>query len=152
MTEEEIIEYANLSMQSVELDNDENTVAYDFYKSVIKALQTEHCGDVVSLADVFEIMGNLLSIPYDFDRRITEHDVSKAMDDIRELKRVQCQTAYCGRREPQADFCDFSAPTVRPFLKLHDVSGRAAHSPRFYFSRGTSSFEIRLRDTRSLVH
>lgn len=33
-------------------------------------------------------MGNLLSIPYDFDRSITEKDVSESMDKIRELPRV----------------------------------------------------------------
>ncbi len=41
MTREEIIGYAKLSMQSIELDNDKDTVAYEFYESVISILQTE---------------------------------------------------------------------------------------------------------------
>lgn len=57
----------------------------------IKALEQEPCEDAVSRASVFEIMGNLLSIPYDFDRNITEKDVSESMDKIRELPRVTPQ-------------------------------------------------------------
>ena len=44
--------------------------------------------DCVSLAEVFEIMGNLMSIPYDFDRPINEDDVSKSMDKIKALPPV----------------------------------------------------------------
>ena len=39
----------------------------------------------VSRAEVFEIMGNLMSIPYDFDRPINKDDVSESMDEIRAL-------------------------------------------------------------------
>ena len=46
----------------------------------------------VEIADVYEIMGNLMSIPYDFDRNITEQDVSESMDKIRELPSVQPKT------------------------------------------------------------
>lgn len=55
---------------------------------LLKALEQEPCKDAVSVASVFEIMGNLMSIPYDFDRSITEKDVSESMDKIRELPRV----------------------------------------------------------------
>lgn len=56
-----------------------------------KALEQEPCEDAVSVTSVFEIMGNLLSIPYDFDRSITEKDVSESMDEIRALPRVTPQ-------------------------------------------------------------
>ena len=58
---------------------------------IIKALEQEPCKDAVSLTDVFEIMGNLMSIPYDFDENITEKDVSESMDKIRELPKVTLQ-------------------------------------------------------------
>lgn len=57
----------------------------------LEALEQEPCEDAVSVTSVFEIMGNLLSIPYDFDRNITEKDVSESMDKIRELPRVTPQ-------------------------------------------------------------
>jgi len=60
-------------MQSIALDK------------AIKALEQDACEDAVSRASVFEIMGNLMSIPYDFDRTITEKDVSESMDEIRAL-------------------------------------------------------------------
>lgn len=60
-------------------------------REAIKALEQEPCEDAVSVASVFEIMGNLLSIPYDFDRNITEKDISESMDKIRELSRVTPQ-------------------------------------------------------------
>lgn len=44
--------------------------------------------DAISKASVFEIMGNLMSIPYDLDRPITEKDVSESMDEIRALTPV----------------------------------------------------------------
>lgn len=49
----------------------------DEIDEILSALKAESCEDAVSLADVFEIMGNLLSIPYDFDRNITETDVKR---------------------------------------------------------------------------
>ena len=54
----------------------------------IKTLEQEPCEDAVSKAGVFEILGNLMSIPYDFDRPITEKDVSESMDEIRNLPSV----------------------------------------------------------------
>jgi hypothetical protein len=59
------------------------------YEAGVKdGLEQKPCKDAVSVASVFEIMGNLMSIPYDFDRSITEKDVSESMDKIRELPRV----------------------------------------------------------------
>ena len=63
----------------------------EWLRMAIKALEQEPCEDAVSVASVFEIMGNLMSIPYDFDRIITEKDVSESMDEIRELPRVTPQ-------------------------------------------------------------
>ena len=54
----------------------------------IKALEQEPCGDTISKASVFEILGNLMSIPYDFDRPINKDDVSESMDAIRALPSV----------------------------------------------------------------
>jgi hypothetical protein len=62
---------------------------YDFaLKKGIEALKQEPCEDAVSKASVFEILGNLMGIPYEFDRRITEKDVSESMDEIRNLPSV----------------------------------------------------------------
>lgn len=60
----------------------------------INKLEQEPCKDAVSVTSVFEIMGNLLSIPYDFDRNITEKDVSESMDKIRALPRVTPQEPF----------------------------------------------------------
>lgn len=60
----------------------------------LEALEQEPCKDAVSVASVFEIMGNLMSIPYDFDRSITEKDVSESMDKIRALPRVTPQEPF----------------------------------------------------------
>ena len=57
-------------------------------KEAIKALEQEPCEDAISKASVFEILGNLMSIPYDFDRQINEKDVSESMDEIKELPSV----------------------------------------------------------------
>ena len=57
----------------------------------LETLEQEPCKDAVSVTSVFEIMGNLLSIPYDFDRNITEKDVSESMDKIRLLPRATPQ-------------------------------------------------------------
>lgn len=51
-------------------------------------MQVKPCEDAISRSSVFEIMGNLMSIPYDLDRRITEKDVSESMDEIRVLPPV----------------------------------------------------------------
>lgn len=48
----------------------------------------EPCEDAISKASVFEILGNLMSIPYDFDRPINKDDVSESMDEIRVLPPV----------------------------------------------------------------
>ena len=57
-------------------------------KEAIKALEKEPCEDAISKSDVFEILGNLMSIPYDFDRQINEKDVSESMDEIMALPLV----------------------------------------------------------------
>lgn len=68
-------------------DNQDND--YDkALKMGIESLRKEPCADAISKASVFEILGNLMSIPYDFDRRITEKDVSESMDEIRDLPSV----------------------------------------------------------------
>lgn len=41
----------------------------------------------VKLSEVTEIIGNLYSIEYDFDRKITVADVEKAYDEILNLDR-----------------------------------------------------------------
>ena len=61
---------------------------YQAIDMAIKALEKKPCNDAISKASVFEIMGNLMSIPYDFDRPITEKDVSESMDEIRNLPSV----------------------------------------------------------------
>jgi hypothetical protein len=80
-------ERLNLKDKAIELLVDIN------YLEELRKLRNkqELCEDAVSRASVFEIMGNLLSIPYDFDRNITEKDVSESMDKIRELPRVTPQ-------------------------------------------------------------
>ena len=57
-------------------------------KEAIKTLEKEPCEDAISKSDVFEILGNLMSIPYDFDRQINEKDVSESMDEIKALPSV----------------------------------------------------------------
>ena len=57
-------------------------------KEAIKTLEQEPCEDAISKSDVFEILGNLMSIPYDFDRQINEKDVSESMDEIKALPSV----------------------------------------------------------------
>lgn len=54
----------------------------------VESLEKEPCNDAISKSDVFEILGNLMSIPYDFDRPINEKDVSESMDEIRALPSV----------------------------------------------------------------
>lgn len=48
----------------------------------VESLEKEPCNDAISKSDVFETLGNLMSIPYDFDRPINEKDVSESMDEI----------------------------------------------------------------------
>jgi hypothetical protein len=59
--------------------------------------------DAISKASVFEILGNLMSIPYDFDRQITEKDVSESMDEIRALPFVQSKQIECEDAISRAD-------------------------------------------------
>lgn len=58
MTREAIIGYAKLSMQSIELDNDKDTVAYDFYESVLKILQTDPCKTCQKVKSTFKQTAN----------------------------------------------------------------------------------------------
>jgi hypothetical protein len=89
MTKEEREKAIDLldNMRGMIEDNQGND--YDFaLKKGIEALKQEPCEDAVSKASVFEILGNLMGIPYEFDRRITEKDVSESMDEIRNLPSV----------------------------------------------------------------
>lgn len=60
----------------------------EFIKLAIKALEQEPCEDAISRSSVFEIMGNLMSIPYDLDRPINKKDVSESMNEIKALPSV----------------------------------------------------------------
>lgn len=63
---------------------------YDFaIQKAIEAIKQEPCEDTVSKASVFEILGNLMAIPYDFDRQITPKDVSESMIEVRDLPSVE---------------------------------------------------------------
>lgn len=67
---------------------DETTLDGNEMRDLVEFLSTlkqEPCDDAISRSSVFEIMGNLMSIPYDFDRPINEKDVSESMDEIRAL-------------------------------------------------------------------
>jgi hypothetical protein len=66
----------------------ENSYMGEYLRETLKMLQEEPCEDAISKASVFEILGNLMSIPYDFDRQITEKDVSESMDEIGALPHV----------------------------------------------------------------
>lgn len=44
--------------------------------------------DAISKSSVYEILGNLMAIPYELDRPINEKDVSKSMDEINALPPV----------------------------------------------------------------
>jgi hypothetical protein len=68
-----------------------------------------YCDDCVSRAEVFEIMGNLMSIPYDFDRPINEDDVSESMDRIKALPPVtptKCIATVKFSKEDLRDICN----------------------------------------------
>ena len=98
MTREEAIEVLNTYDMS---EDNEDTEFKDALTLAIKALEQEPCEDAISKASVFEIMGNLMSIPYDFDRPINEKDVSESMDEIRALPPVTPT-----RIETVTDFAD----------------------------------------------
>ena len=79
-------------------------------KEAIKVLEQETCEDAISKASVFEILGNLMSIPYDFDRQINEKDVSESMDEIRALPlvtptRKKEEWIPCSERMPKQNEC-----------------------------------------------
>lgn len=69
-------------------------IAQDIYKTAFvrgrnsMTWEQEPCKDMVSRASVFEIMRNLMGIPYDLDRPINKDDVSDSMDEIRALSSV----------------------------------------------------------------
>ena len=72
----------------------------------IKALEQEPCEDAVSRASVFEILGNLMSIPYDLDRPINKDDVSESMDAIRVLPSVTPAPKKCHNENHDYAECD----------------------------------------------
>ena len=94
-------------------------------KEAIKALEKEPCEDAISKSDVFEILGNLMSIPYDFDRQINEKDVSESMDEIRTLPSVTL-----ARKKEEWISCDEKLPkpneladNVRKYYLIQDEYG-----------------------------
>lgn len=91
MTREENLHWIDQEIRTWESECQSKHPIKEALHAARKALEQEPCEDAVSVANVFEIMGNLMSIPYDFDRSITEKDVSESMDKIRELPRVTPQ-------------------------------------------------------------
>ena len=94
-------------------------------KEAIKTLEKEPCEDAISKSDVFEILGNLMSIPYDFDRQINEKDVSESMDEIRVLPSVTPT-----RKKEEWISCDEKLPkpnelvdNVRKYYLIQDEYG-----------------------------
>ena len=94
-------------------------------KEAIKTLEKEPCEDAISKSDVFEILGNLMSIPYDFDRQINEKDVSESMDEIRVLPSVTPT-----RKKEEWISCDEKLPkpnelvdNVREYYLIQDEYG-----------------------------
>lgn len=78
----------------------------------------EPCEDAISRSSVFEIMGNLMSIPYDLDRPINKKDVSDSMGEIRVLPPVT------PKQEPILDQirADIEAlPKTYPFVNHIDM-------------------------------
>ena len=94
-------------------------------KEAIKTLEKEPCEDAISKSDVFEILGNLMSIPYDFDRQINEKDVSESMDEIKALPSVTP-----ARKKEEWIPCDEKLPkpneivdNVRKYYLIQDEYG-----------------------------
>lgn len=122
MTREEAEKYAENMTYREAIHNLKQAKSVPYRKAtfikvneLLKALEQKPCKDAVSVASVFEIMGNLMSIPYDFDRRITEKDVSESMDKIRELPRVTPQkpkTGYLSIDDVMSVFDDFMCGEV----------------------------------------
>lgn len=94
MTREENLHWLNKEIQTWENECQSKHPIKEALYAARRALEQEPCKDAVSVASVFEIMGNLMSIPYDFDRSITEKDVSESMDKIRELPTVTPQEQF----------------------------------------------------------
>ena len=89
MTKEEIIDnIARLNSQTWKDREEVRTEIGKLLAELNKSLEQQPSEDCVSKAEVFEIMGNLMSIPYDFDRPIHEDDVSESMDEIKALPPV----------------------------------------------------------------
>ena len=88
MTREENLYWIDQEIQTWENECQSKHPIKEALYEARKVLEQEPCKDAVSVTSVFEIMGNLLSIPYDFHRNITDKDVSESMDKIRELPRV----------------------------------------------------------------
>ena len=84
MNKDKLIEFAKEQCEIFP----EDSYMGKYLRETLKMLQAEPCEDAISKASVFEIVGNLMSIPYDLDRRITEKDVSESMDEIRVLPPV----------------------------------------------------------------
>lgn len=84
MTREELIRNLKYTMKKHENDKVPTfgTNISIMCKSILDYLEQEPCEDAISKSDVFEILGNLMSIPYDFDRPINEKDVSESMNEI----------------------------------------------------------------------
>ncbi len=81
---------------------------------------------------------------------------AQKVDDL--VAYAKCQTANCGRRFRRIIFGEFSDRTAISSRRMRAVSGdmadfqrRQEKDSRPYFSRGSSSFEIRPRGSRSLV-
>lgn len=88
MTREEKLHWLNKEIETWENECQSKHPIKEALYAARRALEQEPCKDAVNVASVFEVMGNLMSIPYDFDRSITEKDISESMDKIRELPRV----------------------------------------------------------------
>ena len=94
-------------------------------KEAIKTLEKEPCEDAISKSDVFEILGNLMSIPYDFDRQINEKDVSESMDEIKALPSVTTarkkeEWIPCSERLPKPNEL---VDNVREYYLIQDEYG-----------------------------
>ena len=94
-------------------------------KEAIKTLEKELCEDAISKASVFEILGNSMSIPYDFDRQLNEKDVSESMDEIKALPSV-----IPTRKKEEWISCDEKLPkpneladNVRKYYLIQDEYG-----------------------------
>lgn len=119
MTSEEAVSLL-MNISAYDIDNKRGMQKQEALKMAIKALEQEHCDNAISKASVFEIMGNLMSIPYDFDRWITEKDVSESMDEIRDLpsvapirKKGKWVKVTNGRGGHECNICHAYAPSYQ---------------------------------------